>query len=287
MILFLQELGLLRTERAHLEVLCQDHKHFNEVMTELSSSSQDRLSQESERIVKAQADVVDREKSLYKLYKQEEKTILDKKENAQNEIEERRKQLEADKIYLQECQDVFKQSAERANGGSDADRARLQREKLALESETARMAREEKTLDYMESSQSLEMEAALKQLQETRSGQIDDLNKDKNNVKTMLEQWRSSVRDLSEQCQKQLVDCAEGHQHKQDLSRVQSEFQIQKNIVDSTQSDLAESEKRLEEKERRRSVDLDCAKETIEMRLNEINGQLQQQMGCIQHRKQL
>ena len=89
---------LAEKERAHLRGMREDHRLFQHFQDELSDSCRERLQAENERLSAAQQSVTCQEKSMYEVYKQEEQRIKQKKVEMMAEVEQRRQQLESDKV---------------------------------------------------------------------------------------------------------------------------------------------------------------------------------------------
>ncbi len=168
--MFIQEISLLEHELDHLGLLASDPRTVLEFAGEFKGSTLEHLVDQSRRLIEAQDDVKQRERSMYTEYKTAEREILREQDQGRKDIEDERWKLQADKIYVRELETNLEQMREEAE--TDAEREELDREKEALAEERVRMRQQEGRLAEQEAQLARDTATALARLQQQRCSQV-------------------------------------------------------------------------------------------------------------------
>ena len=169
---------------------------------DIDKSYKQKLNNESQNIKLLKEQVSLKEKKLFDKFKQVEQRINRERDNMMKEINEQRKQVEADKIYVAECETLINSCAE--SQLTVEDQEELNKETEAIEQEKKKIRQQEKEIDAKEDAMKKTFREKMEKAQTERNEDLVELNKDRNVFKENECEWRDFIdKELSEK-QKEL-----------------------------------------------------------------------------------
>ena len=123
-----------------------DFEAFFTSGSQLEHATRARLEDEHLRLKEVSEEVRTRESDLYALFQDELTQIKGRKEQGEKDIKASQTQLQADKVYLGECEERVEEATKRINLLTSDEREQLERERIAIETEQDRINEDEEKL---------------------------------------------------------------------------------------------------------------------------------------------
>ena len=237
-------------ERIHLDNLKDDHQLFDDVVSDLTAVTRDTLAAEKLRLSQFHDDLIKKEKEMYDRYVSQKDGASSAKDQEETDIKDKREELKADRIYIEDCEKNYEQSMGDIETLSSDELEQLQREKLAIEIELDRIQEEESGLNERESNLHGTFDDALEEIELQRSGDIDILNEGRQKLKELKSHWSSVVEHEIENSADKRSKVMMEYEEKDRLSSNNHDVREIESNVNQQKDDLIDERKRLEEQQR-------------------------------------